>query len=62
MILADSRQFAIRRSLLPVLSTYFYKIFTHPSTFILIVLLCTIQGGYQHINDDYYLVLVEVDR
>ena len=30
MILADSRQFAIRRSLLPVLSTYFYKIFTHP--------------------------------
>ena len=25
MILADSRQFAIRRSLLPVLSTYFYK-------------------------------------
>ena len=30
MILADSRQFAIRRSLLPVLSTFFYKIFTHP--------------------------------
>ena len=30
MILADSRQFAIRRSLLQVLSTYFYKIFTHP--------------------------------
>ena len=30
MILADSRPIAIRRSLLPVLSTYFYKNFTHP--------------------------------
>ena len=33
MILADSRQFAIRRSLLQVLSTYFYKIFTHPLSY-----------------------------
>ena len=32
MILADSRQVAIRRSLLPVLSAFFYKNFTHPLT------------------------------
>ena len=30
MILADSRQFAIRRSLLQVFCAYFAKNFTHP--------------------------------
>ena len=33
MILADSQQVAIRRSLLPVLSAFFYKCFTHLSFF-----------------------------
>ena len=32
MILADSRPVAIRRSLLPVLSAFFYKNFTHPDS------------------------------